>query len=173
MKLLAATLAALAAFALPAHANVPQLNATCPTGITVKINHGGVARINGKKAALKTVNDSYWEVSHDGITISIAKDGAELIVSYTLKGGANGICQVKAEDTAEDGSGGPSKDEQACLQAVSQQTNNGDVTVLETNTSEANNTFIIGVGPDRARWQCLVKNGIVAGVMSLTDEGAL
>jgi hypothetical protein len=29
------------------------------------------------------------------------------------------------------------------------------------------------VGRDRAKWQCLVKNGRVADVMSLTDEGGL
>lgn len=31
----------------------------------------------------------------------------------------------------------------------------------------------VGAGPDKARWQCLVKNGKVAEVISLTDEGAL
>jgi hypothetical protein len=63
----------------------------------------------------------------------------------------------------------PSKDEQACLAAVSNTTSNGDVDVLRTETSEANNTVIVGVGPQRARWKCLVKNGKVAGVQSLTN----
>ena len=70
-------------------------------------------------------------------------------------------------------SGMPSKDEQACLQAVSRETNNGDVVTLRVETSEANNAVIVGVGPNRAPWQCLVKNGKVAEVMSLTDEGAM
>ena len=170
MKRLAlATVFSVFAFMPQAHANVPQLTATCPTGITVKVNHGGTVRINGEKARVKTVNSNYWEASHNGVTISIAKNGAELIVSYTGKGGANGICEVVAEES----SGTPSKDEQACLQAVSTQTNNGDVIPLESTTSEANNTFIIGVGEQRAKWKCLVKNGQVAEVMSLTDEGAL
>lgn len=69
--------------------------------------------------------------------------------------------------------GTPSKDEQACLQAVSTQTNNGDVTLLRTETSEANNAVYVGVGPKRAEWRCLVKRGVVADVMSMTDEGAL
>jgi len=67
----------------------------------------------------------------------------------------------------------PSKDEQACLQAVSTETNNGDVTLLSTETSEANTVVMIGVGPQRAPWRCLVSGGVVAEVMSMTDEGAL
>jgi hypothetical protein len=67
----------------------------------------------------------------------------------------------------------PSKDEQACLQAVSIQTNNGDVVVLSYEQSEANNEVIVGVGEQRARWRCLVKDGQVDEVMSLTDEGRL
>jgi hypothetical protein len=68
----------------------------------------------------------------------------------------------------------PSKDEQACLRSVSTTTANGDVVLLQgTETSQANNTVYVGVGPNRAKWRCLVKNGIVADVMSLTDEGKL
>lgn len=70
-------------------------------------------------------------------------------------------------------SGLPSKDEQACLQAVSRETNNGDVVTLSVETSEANNMVMVGVGPQRAPWRCLVKHGKVAEVMSMTDEGAL
>ncbi|MCX7305187.1 MAG: SH3 domain-containing protein [Hyphomicrobiales bacterium] len=63
-------------------------------------------------------------------------------------------------------------DKNACLAAVSKQTNNS-VVVLSSEFSEANTSVIIGVGPDRAPWQCLVSRGRVAEVMSLTDEGAL
>lgn len=70
--------------------------------------------------------------------------------------------------------GMPSKDEQACLLAVTNKTQNGDVVLLAgTETSEANNTVYVGVGPQRAKWRCLVKNGRVAEVMSLTNEGSL
>jgi hypothetical protein len=63
-------------------------------------------------------------------------------------------------------------DEAACLAAVAAQTNNTGV-VLESTTSEANNMVTIGVGPEQARWQCLVKNGVVAQTMSMTNEGTL
>ena len=74
-----------------------------------------------------------------------------------------------------DGSvGGVSKaDQEACRKAVSAETNNKTVAVITATSSEANNNVTVGVGPDKAKWQCLVKNGQVADVMSLTDEGAL
>ena len=68
--------------------------------------------------------------------------------------------------------GSPS-DERACELAVSRSTNNGDVITLSSDFSQANTEVIVGVGPDRARWRCLVSRGIVAEVMSLTDEGAM
>lgn len=62
----------------------------------------------------------------------------------------------------------------ACLAAVSQTTNNGDVEIIEMVFSQANSQVTVGVGPGRAPWQCLVSNsGVVANVMSLTNEGAL
>lgn len=67
----------------------------------------------------------------------------------------------------------PETDRQACLTAVSRKTKNPRVELLDSTTSEANNAVIVGVGEQKARWQCLVKNGSVAGVMSLTNEGGL
>ncbi len=69
--------------------------------------------------------------------------------------------------------GTPSKDEQVCLQAVSTETNNADVVTLSVEESEANTLVMVGVGPNRAPWKCLAKDGVVAEVMSMTDEGAL
>ena len=57
--------------------------------------------------------------------------------------------------------------------AVKRQTNTPKLVVLGVETSEANNSVTIGVGPNRAPWRCLVKRGIVAEIMSLTDEGKL
>jgi hypothetical protein len=68
----------------------------------------------------------------------------------------------------------PPASRSACLAAVSRQTNNGDVQIIEMIFSEANSQVKVGVGPDRAPWRCLVSNdGVVQEVMSLTDEGAL
>lgn len=68
---------------------------------------------------------------------------------------------------------GSQEDEGACERAVSQQTNNPDVVTLSSEFSQANSEVIVGIGPQRAKWRCLVSRGRVADVMSLTDEGAL
>lgn len=70
-------------------------------------------------------------------------------------------------------SGMPSRNEQACLQAVSRTTGNGDVVLLRSETSEANDLVVVGVGPKRAPWRCLVSKGVVAEVTSMVDEGRL
>jgi len=184
-------------------AEPPKFTASCPTGIEVKSNGKGKVRINGNKAQVKPFNDTAWEAHGEGVTLDITteKNGSGLIVSYTLTGGGNGgskgkgtgkpvasggngICQVTSSGPAAGSSGDsntgkatlsdvPAKDQQACLAAVSNKTNNGTVTVLSAESSEANNSVVIGVGKDKAKWRCLVKNGRVDEVMSLTDEGAL
>ena len=170
---------ALYAFGGAAHASMPVFQGTCPMDIKLESDKHGNVLINGHKSSVKKFNDTYWEAKHKDVTISIAKEGNDAIVSYTAKGGVNGICTVTAKHGASSGAaskGGvaiPPRDEQACLQAVSIETNNGEVAVLETWPSEANNQVIIGVGTQRAKWKCLVKDGKVAEVMSLTDEGAL
>ena len=91
------------------------------------------------------------------------------------------ICAVGLAACASDsGSGapgvaaGPSVPEQACLAAVTNQTNNSDVAVMSNEFSEANSLVMIGVGANRAPWRCLVSNdGIVAEVSSAADEGML
>jgi hypothetical protein len=94
------------------------------------------------------------------------------VAKYRLEMIITGAADKSSSSAAKSG-GTPSKDEQACLQAVSIKTNNGDVVVLSTETSEANNLVVVGVGPQRAPWRCLVSKGVVAEVMSMTDEGAL
>lgn len=162
----------LATLSVPALAAPPKFTGTCPTGITVKSNGSGTVRINGKKASVKTINSNAWDASGGGVTINIAQDAGGLMLAYTGKGGTNGICEVTSASTSGSSSsapaaGTPSKDEQACLAATSRETNNGDVVLLSTETSEANNTVYIGVGPQRAKWKCLVKNGRVAEVESM------
>jgi hypothetical protein len=94
------------------------------------------------------------------------------VANYRLEMIITGAAE-KTNSSSAQSKGTPSKDEQACLQAVSIKTNNGDVTLLRTETSEANNLVIVGVGPNRAPWRCLVSGGVVAEVSSMTDEGAL
>lgn len=66
----------------------------------------------------------------------------------------------------------PATDEAACLTAVAAQTDNS-VRVLSSETSEANNLVMVGVGPESAPWKCLVKDGIVAEAYFTGSEGYL
>lgn len=78
------------------------------------------------------------------------------------------------EETGGSTSGAPSLAEQGCLRDVSRTTNNGDVAIMSSTFSEAGTTVIVGVGPERARWECIgYSDGTTAGIMSLTDEGSL
>ncbi|OCP01837.1 MULTISPECIES: hypothetical protein [unclassified Ensifer] len=78
-----------------------------------------------------------------------------------------------SEATAAALRGGNPTDERACEQAVAKQTNSADIATLSSDMSQANTQVIIGVGPERSRWRCLVSGGKVAEVSSLADEGAM
>jgi hypothetical protein len=82
-------------------------------------------------------------------------------------------CKTQPQAAAA-ATGAPSKQEQACLAAVSNKANNGEVTVLSSEFSQANSVVMIGVGSKRAPWRCLVSNsGVVQEVMFAGSEGKL
>jgi hypothetical protein len=172
---LAAAAAAMAVLATPAFAATPpKFAASCPSGSEVTSDGKGMVSIDGGKAALKTMSGTAWQAHLGAMTIDIGRDGAQVFVSESPKGD---ICQVTSSSAApnSDGSVGgvPKADIKACNKAVKRKTNNKDTSMLDAKSAEANNTVIIGVGKDKAKWQCLVKNGKVADVMSLTNEGGL
>jgi len=90
---------ALVSLAGVANAEIPMVNATCPGNLEVHADEGGPLFINGKEAKLKKINDNYFEAKGGGVTVSlsISPDGTPSI-SYTGKGGANGICEIAEED---------------------------------------------------------------------------
>jgi hypothetical protein len=91
---------------------------------------------------------------------------AALVAAAALAG-----CVEESSSTA---SSSPSLAEQGCLRDVSRTTNNGDVAIMSSTFSEAGTQVIVGVGPERARWECIgYSDGTTAGIMSLTDEGSL
>jgi hypothetical protein len=117
----------------------------------------------------------------------VSNDGAVQEVMFTGDDSA-GVDQSSApaenSATADDGGGAmagsqSSSDvsdaaQQACLSAVSNETNEGDVAVLSTEFSEANSLVMVGVGAQRAPWRCLVSNdGAVQEVSFSGSEGAL
>ena len=74
-------------------AGIPTMNYTCPTGIELHVAEGGYVYINGKEAKLKKVNDNYFEVKGNGVSVEVMTnpDGTRN-VTYTGKHGANGLC---------------------------------------------------------------------------------
>jgi hypothetical protein len=158
----------------PAFADVPNFTATCPDGTKVTSNQKGEVRINDQDAKLNALSSSAWQAHASNITIDIGRDGAQVFVSVNPSGDVCEVTSSHAAGNADRSIGGvPLTDQQACLNAVSRKTNNKVVAVLDATSSEANNSVTIGVGPDKSKWQCLVKGGEVADVMSMTDEGGL
>ncbi|HDS1038250.1 TPA: DUF3011 domain-containing protein [Stenotrophomonas maltophilia] len=89
-------------FAAPAMAAVPFFNATCPGGLDIHADEGGPVYVQGREAALKRFNDRYVEArdAQSGVTLSISTgDDGTPQISYTGRGGANGICQVSSSGT--------------------------------------------------------------------------
>lgn len=61
----------------------------------------------------------------------------------------------------------------ACLSAVRTTTANPDVSVIRSSFAEAGTEVILRVG-ETGTWRCIgYRDGSTAGVMSITDEGAL
>lgn len=63
--------------------------------------------------------------------------------------------------------------DQSCLRDVAATTGNRDVRVVSTTTFPTRTEVIVGVGPT-GQWRCTAyPDGTTAGIMSITDEGAL
>jgi hypothetical protein len=115
---------------------------------------------------------------------TLSKSGDQRAQVYLMRSAArrNEVCKYSITfeisgdaaggTTPSDNSGLPAADIDACLKAVSNNDSSIEVVVLDTETSEANNMVKVGLGPNHAPWRCLVKDGKVSDVMSLTDEGA-
>ena len=67
---------------------------------------------------------------------------------------------------------GSASDEKACLDRIAAETNN-TVVVLSSEFSQANTLVMVGVGPERSPWRCLVSGGVVAEASFTGSEGAL
>ena len=103
MRRLPAAICILSAFAGPALAEIPFLNATCPTGIEVHADQGGPVYINGTEAAVQEFSAGYYEAKSGSTSVEIMAEGGSVSVSYTAAGGANGICQVTEAEVGDSG----------------------------------------------------------------------
>lgn len=110
-------------------------------------------------------NNAPWRclVSNDGSSAEVSFDGND----------GDGVEEGPSAVPAETSSDVSQAAIDACLSAVRAQTNEPDMAVLSTEFSEANSLVMVGVGPDRALWRCLVSNdGTGAEASFAGSEGA-
>lgn len=78
---------------------------------------------------------------------------------------------VKEDNTASLDSSVSGAAISACLNAVSSETREENVSLLSSEFSEANSLVMVGVGPQRAPWRCLVSNDGIVDEVSFDGEG--
>ena len=104
----------------------------------------------------------------------VSNDGNVAEVSFMGTDGDSVVEPAQSEAPAVTSSSVSQAAIDACLKAVKAQTNESDLEVMSTEFSEANSLVMIGVGPQRAPWKCLVSNdGQGAEVSFAGDEGKL
>lgn len=168
-------------FATVASADIPQLNFECPTHIAVHADKGGPVFINGKEAKLKKFNDNAYEARGSGVAITLTRNPDESWdVSYTGKGGANGVCQLATAGVesanSTSGTSATSKAEKACLAEVAKKTGVAvsKLSVTDVMTAEAGIGVTISVPEADAPWSCLSSaSGKVQGASYTGSEGKL
>tara|TARA_Y100001951_G_scaffold69816_2_gene56724 strand:- start:29295 stop:29894 length:600 start_codon:yes stop_codon:yes gene_type:complete len=160
-----------------AQAGIPLLNYSCPGSIEVHADQGGPVYVNGKEAKLKKFSDSYYEASHDGVTISLMQNPDQsMSVSYTAKHGVHGVCQDASASSGVVPSKEPSKAEQACLAAVAKTTGvaQSSLSVIDVMSAEAGIGVMVRVPGADAHWSCLSDaDGNVQGTRYSGSEGKL
>jgi hypothetical protein len=83
-----------------ASAAIPQFRASCPTGI-LAAGGGSSVFINGKQAAVTDRGNNNFTAKGSGVELDFIFSDGEPSLSYTAKGGANGMCTVtKFQPTA-------------------------------------------------------------------------
>lgn len=116
-------------------------------------------------------------MAQDGSTPQLRskKVGHIILKKIALKLPAIGVLVACDEGASSGGaSPAPTAAQQACLRDVTATTNNPDVVLLAPSFLEAGTLVRVGVGPNKAPWQCIgYSNGTTDGIQSLTDEGAL
>lgn len=66
-------------------------------GYNIDTDTQGHVWINGKKTTPSKLEGNYWVAKSGGVTVEISNDSSGLMVSYTGKHGANGMCPVVSQ----------------------------------------------------------------------------
>lgn len=91
---------------------------------------------------------------------------------FLVEGSGETATQLPESVPADPDPADPSAAEQACLSAVSRETQNGAVILLGSAFSPAGTLVRVGVGPERAPWQCIARADGTTGEITYLSEDA-
>lgn len=76
------------------------------------------------------------------------------------------------EEPAGEAPSGPASaaEEAACREAIAKTTGESQMAVIRSEATPSSTEIIVGVGAEKARWQCMMAGGKVAGVMEASEE---
>ncbi len=150
-------------FAGYANASVQDTFFSCPNGMTVHLTAKSAVYIDTKQVKVKKYNNNYFEVTKNGDTISLSRDGgSQFYASYTGKNGANGVCNITQAPSSKNDSAFPyassaaKNARPACIAAVAKQSGTGrqGLVVTDIMESEAATVLIIQAPQADAPWKC-------------------
>jgi hypothetical protein len=150
-----------------AQAKVPDLSASCPGNINLRIEDG-TAYINNQLVPVKKVNTNFYEVSKGRTTLSMVKNG-DWGITYFVKNGDSGSCQINDDEHDEDGDDDSASStayngstpqtrvaENACINAVAKQAGLGRNKLTLVYVADSQAGMMIDLkAPHNQQWRCL------------------
>ncbi len=117
--------------------------------VSVSSGHLNLRTDPSAQAAVLTSLNAGETLRNLGCRMLEARRWCKVETESGVEGWAAGDFLVEGSDPSAILPPGP-----ACMTAVTRETNNTDVSVLETRATEDGTEVIVGVGPQRARWTC-------------------
>ncbi|MFQ1941008.1 hypothetical protein ACK354_02010 [Aeromonas veronii] len=142
-----------------AYAGVPDLSASCPGHINLRVEDG-TAYINNQQVPLKKVNSNFYEASKGRTTLSMVKNG-DWGITYFVKNGDSGACQLNDDENDDDGD-----DENACMNAVARKAGISRSKLTLDYVADSQAGMMIDIkGPHDRLWHCLTDaRGHISGI---------
>jgi hypothetical protein len=144
----------------------------------VEVDSAGGATILDQEAKLvePAINRlATWGMSAEEQVNNLQTTGTEMTRIRTAALAAFAIVAMGlagcVEDTTTIVDTTPTPAQQACLAAVSRTANTTDVSVLSSMGSEAGTQVKVGVGPDRAQWNCIAYSDGTTAAVQFDGEG--
>lgn len=161
-----------------AYAGVPDLSASCPGHINLRVEDG-TAYINNQQVPLKKVNSNFYEASKGRTTLSMVKNG-DWGITYFVKNGDSGACQLNDDENDDDGDDDESTSssayngstaqtrvtENACMNAVARKAGVSRSKLTLDYVADSQAGMMIDIkGPHDRLWHCLTDaRGHISGI---------